>query len=75
MGHGPSKVRQRDVRAALRGALSAGIKINTIEVRPDGSLVLKTGKPDSTNQSGGNTWDDLLKEHDEDQTETRPKIR
>jgi hypothetical protein len=73
MGRGHSKFRKRDVQSAVAGARAAGVEINTIVMKPDGTMELKAGKPAANLEAGGNSWDEVL-EHDENQTTVSPKI-
>lgn len=70
MGRGHSKFRKRDVQSAVAGARAGGVEISTIMLKPDGSVVLATGKP-ANNKSGSNTWDEVL---NATEAETSPKI-
>jgi hypothetical protein len=48
--------RQTDLKRALKGAVSAGIKIDHVEIRPDGVIVVvpgRSGGDDAKGHSGG----------------------
>jgi hypothetical protein len=38
-------VRQRDVAAAVKGAIAAGLAVARVEVHKDGRILIITGKP------------------------------
>jgi hypothetical protein len=65
MGRGHSRFKKRDVQSAVAGARAAGVEIGTIVLRPDGSVVLATGKPVANNESGSNSWDEVLLNEDQ----------
>jgi hypothetical protein len=70
MGRGRSKFRKRDVQSAVAGARAAGVEISSIMLRPDGSVLLATGK--GPNNQSGDSWDEVLT--DATEVETPPKI-
>ena len=63
MGRGNSRFRKRDVQSAVAGARAAGIEIASIMLKPDGTVLLATGKPGANKESGdteANPWDKVL---------------
>jgi hypothetical protein len=55
--------RESDLRRAIRSALAEGFLIGAVEIRPDGTLMLRAGEPlDSADESGDPVLDGLLKE-------------
>jgi hypothetical protein len=73
MGRGHSKFRKRDVQSAVAGARAAGVEIASIMLKPDGTVLLATGKPGPNNESGANSWDEVL--GNEDEVAVHPKVR
>ena len=61
MSRRPSTFRQRDVAAAIRGAIAAGCTVARVEVDKDGRIVVimidKEQSPEKA--AGANEWDDL----------------
>jgi hypothetical protein len=48
MGRGACSFRERDVRAAIRAALAAGVEVAKVEIGKDGKIVVViVGKPDA----------------------------
>ncbi len=59
MSRGPCTFRQRDLTAAVKAAVAAGLEVARVEVDKDGKIVVIAGKPES-NQAvnrGGGEWD------------------
>ena len=52
MARAPSAFRQRDVTAALRAAVAAGMEVSGYEIDKDGKIIVHTGK--SGEQATGN---------------------
>ena len=50
-------VRQRDVAAAVRGAVAAGVEVARVEVDKAGRIVIVAGKPSERSASGVNALD------------------
>jgi hypothetical protein len=61
MSRRPSTFRQRDVAAAIRGAIAAGCAVARVEVDKDGRIVvIMIDKEQSPEKAvGANEWDDL----------------
>lgn len=59
MARAPCTFRQRDAEALVRAVRKGGCEIARVEVRPDGTIVAFTGKPEAiaTHQ---NPWDEVL---------------
>jgi hypothetical protein len=55
MARGPCTFRQRDVTAAIRAALDAGVQVARVEVNADGKIVMIIGKIAETAK---NEWDE-----------------
>jgi hypothetical protein len=60
MARRPSTFRQRDLTAAVRGAIAAGCAVARVEVSKDGTIIVVVvdGKQPS-NDAGANEWDSL----------------
>jgi hypothetical protein len=64
-----ARVRQSDIERAIAGAAKAGLQVGSVEVRPDGTVIVRTPldglaeprKP-VENGKGGNEWDEVLQE-------------
>jgi hypothetical protein len=63
MSRGPVTFKQRDVSAAIRAAVQAGQKVDRIEIRRDGSIVviLMNGKEQQVKDKliSSDEWADL----------------
>jgi hypothetical protein len=59
MARGPSTFRQRDVTAAVRAVVAAGVEVVRVEIDKSGRIVVTTGKPNepAVESTGGNEWD------------------
>ena len=60
MPRGPRPIRQRDVKAVLKGALDAGVDVARVEIDTDGKIKVVIGKPKGTpdsQQEGENQWE------------------
>ncbi len=61
MSRGPSTFRQRDVTAAVKAVVAAGVEVARVEIDKEGKIVVVPGKPQNvpTNDEGGggNEWD------------------
>lgn len=44
MARGPSTFKQRDVTAAVKAVVAAGVEVTSVEVGSDGKIVVVTGK-------------------------------
>jgi hypothetical protein len=52
--------RKRDVTAAVRAVIKAGVEVARVEVAKDGRITVVTGKPSEPVGAGGaNPWDNL----------------
>lgn len=62
MSRGPSTFKQRDVTAAIKAAVAAGVEVAKIEVDKDGKIVMTIGKCERVNgeRAGRNEWDDAV---------------
>jgi hypothetical protein len=60
MARGAATFKQRDVTAAIKAALAAGVEVARVEVGPDGKIVVVTGK--ATEQEPVNELDQELAE-------------
>jgi hypothetical protein len=45
LSHRPATFRQRDVTAAVKAAIAAGLDIARVEIDKTGKIILITGKP------------------------------
>jgi hypothetical protein len=64
MSRRPATFRQRDLTAALRGAIAAGCVVARVEVDRDGKIIVivQDGKERPGGKIGcGNEWDVILK--------------
>jgi len=62
MSRRPSTFRQRDLTAAVKGAIAAGCTVARVEVSKDGRIVIiMIGKEEQSPEksAGANEWDDL----------------
>jgi hypothetical protein len=61
MSRRPTTFRQRDLTAAVKGAIAAGCAVARVEVDKDGRIVvIVIGKEQSPEKpAGANEWDDL----------------
>ena len=61
MARGPATFKQRDVRAAVRAVVAAGVEVARVEVDKEGKITVITGKPQAAeNDKGGpNEWDTI----------------
>jgi hypothetical protein len=62
MSRRPSTFKQRDVAAAVKGAIAAGCTVARVEVGRDGKIVvIVIGKEEQSPEksAGTNEWDDL----------------
>lgn len=50
-------VRQRDVAAAVKGAVAAGVEVARVEVDKNGCIVIVAGKPSEQSVSDVNALD------------------
>ena len=59
MSRAASTFRQRDVTAAVKAVVAAGVEVARVEVDKHGKIVVVTGKPDqpAAESTGGNEWD------------------
>jgi hypothetical protein len=51
-----TRIRQRDITRALKGAVAAGMTIARVEIGVDGSIVLVTDAPKETPQLSLDKW-------------------
>jgi hypothetical protein len=59
---GPCRFRQRDLTAAVKAVVAAGLEVTRIEVSKDGKMVVVPGKPGVPVDNNGvefNEWDAL----------------
>jgi hypothetical protein len=63
MARGPSTFKQRDVTAAVKAVVAAGVEVARVEVGNDGRIIVVTGKPPAAEAEGrgGDVWDAALK--------------
>jgi hypothetical protein len=55
VGKGQCTYRKRDLRVAREIAHDG----DTVEVKKDGTIIIKTGKPGDANGAGPNEWDEI----------------
>ncbi len=56
MGNRPARVTEADVRRAVRGAESAGLKVAAVRVEPDGTVHVVVGEPAKAAVDGRSEW-------------------
>jgi hypothetical protein len=58
----PSRFKQRDVTRAVRGAIAAKLRVDVVEVRPDGTVRMYSGDQFASIPGAAETneWDDVL---------------
>jgi hypothetical protein len=63
MSRGPLTFKQRDVTAAVKAVVAAGVEVARIKIGKDGSIEINTGKPAEFEPEGRgeNEWDAALK--------------
>ena len=59
MGRARCTFRERDVRAAIKAAVGAGIEVASVEIGENGKIRIVAGKP-SEQESVRNPWDEVL---------------
>jgi hypothetical protein len=59
MSRGRCTFRQRDVKAAIKAATTAGMEIAAIEIGAQGEIRVVIGKP-RAQESSVNPWDEVL---------------
>jgi hypothetical protein len=63
MSRGPSTFKQRDMTAAAKAVMAAGLEVARVEVDKNGKIVVITTKTqdvvDSGSGEGGNPWDTI----------------
>jgi hypothetical protein len=57
MARAPCTFKQRDVTAAVKAVLAAGIEVQRVEVDQDGKIAIITGKAEESRANGENEWD------------------
>lgn len=57
MARSPRTFRQRDAEALVRAVRKGGCDVARVEVRPDGTIVAFTGKPQEPTSAPANEWD------------------
>lgn len=58
MSRAPSTFRQRDVTAAVKAVVAAGLPVARAEIDKDGKIVVVAGKPEESRApSDSNEWD------------------
>lgn len=57
MSRRPSTFRQRDVTAAIKAAVAAGVQVGSVKVKPDGEIVVVIGKEPLPDSADLNEWD------------------
>jgi hypothetical protein len=58
MARGPCTFRQRDLTAALKAALAAGVAVARAEIEPaTGKILVIVGKPADDGERRENEWD------------------
>ena len=60
MSRGPQTFRQRDVAAAIKAALAAGLEVERVEVNKEGKIVVVTKRPAGESECARNEWDEVL---------------
>lgn len=54
---GPCTFKQRDVTAAVRAVIKAGVEIRDVKIAPDGNILVSVGhKPETAPE---NDWDNI----------------
>ena len=53
-------VRQRDVRAAVKGAVAAGVEVARVEVDTEGRIVIIAGKPNEASTTPADALDSWM---------------
>ena len=59
MGRARCTFRERDVRAAIKAAVAAGIEVASVEIGENGKIRIVVGKP-SEQELVCNPWDEVL---------------
>lgn len=60
MARGPSTFRQRDVTAAVKAVIAAGVDVARVEVGPDGRITVVPSKPGAAEPDpSSNPWDSI----------------
>jgi hypothetical protein len=62
LARGNCKFRQRDIKAAIKAVMAAGVDIARVEVDKDGKIIVVTGKADDVpgeRTEGSNPWDNI----------------
>ena len=60
MSRGPATFRQRDVSAAIKAALAAGVEVARVEIGKDGKIIVVTDKG-ADEVSADNFFDEKMK--------------
>jgi hypothetical protein len=56
---GKQYFRESEVRRAIKASKSAGLEIARVEIKPDGSISIVPGKPETEKKLATNEWDEL----------------
>jgi hypothetical protein len=62
LARGNCTFRQRDIKAAIKAVMAAGVDIARVEVDKDGKIIVVTGKADHVpgeRTEGSNPWDNI----------------
>jgi hypothetical protein len=60
VSRGPLPFRQTDVARAIKGAVSAGLTVQRVEVDKAGKIVVIVGEPDKAERvTPSNSWDSV----------------
>ena len=59
MGRARCTFRERDVWAAIKAAVAAGIEVVSVEIGKNGKIRIVVGRP-SEQESARNPWDEVL---------------
>ena len=61
MSRAPSTFRQRDVTAAVKAVVAAGVEVRRVEVDKDGKIIVVIGKPQEPDGQDrlANEWDNV----------------
>lgn len=60
MSRGPATFKQRDVKAALKAAIAAGVNVDRVEIDKTGRIVIVASKPDQSPPLRNGAWDQAI---------------